>query len=250
MDSFGRERRVGTHRTERRSSLRRTALAAAIAMLASATAPAPVPQSHGDKEAQAIAALQTIAAAQAQLKADVDIDTDCDGVGEYGYFAELAGTMPLRVSDQCMPAAGSSADILTPPLLETSYGMVSHRFILRGGYIFQMWLPYWTAGGLVPAVAEDLSGGKAAAPFPESHNGGRLWCCYAWPIKYSDTTRRAFFVNQSGEVFQTWGNPRYPFSGMSRWPLFDSAYMVPGTMGTPVRIGTADACGTIWLRLP
>lgn len=47
-------------------------------------------------ERAAIADLRSIASAQAQLASSGAIDTDDDGVGEYGYFGELAGTAPLR----------------------------------------------------------------------------------------------------------------------------------------------------------
>lgn len=251
MDKIARKAEVDARGPASRSGLRRIALAAAIQLVASSRVPALAPPTHGDKEAQAIAAMRMIAAAQAQFKADVDIDTDCDGVGEYGFLAELAGTRPMRVAYQCAPAAGSSSDILIPPLLDASFTRIGRRCLFRDGYLFQMWLPSSTGGsGIVPAIAEDPSGGRAAAPFPDSNNGERLWCCYAWPIRYADTTRRAFFVNQSGQLLQTYGNPFYPFSGFSRMPPFDDAYLIPGDMDCPVRIGTANADGVVWLPVP
>ncbi|MEO0762096.1 MAG: hypothetical protein AAFZ09_09840, partial [Pseudomonadota bacterium] len=66
--------------------------------------------------AAAISTLRSISSAQAQLQSSGAIDTDLDGGGEYGYFAELAGTVVLRESD----GAGGvqlSADTLQPPML-------------------------------------------------------------------------------------------------------------------------------------
>ena len=192
--------------------------------------------------------LRSIAAAQAEFQAAVEIDTNCDGVGEYGYFGELAGADPMRVSHFCEPGAGvAPADILSPPLLRSPFGRVAGSLVSHRGYLFQMWLPYQTVTGTVPAVEEDPSGGKGAAPFPGSVNGARMWCCYAWPIDYGRTGDRVYFMNQRGLLLEckNWG--LWPYDGTTNMPAYDEAYSVAGDMSSPLRVGAPGGNHqTIW----
>ena len=80
-----------------------TASASVLAILASAGAPAPSSELIASNQRAAVSTLRSIAAAQARLRSLAEIDTDCDGRGEFGYFAELAGAMPMRVSVNCAP---------------------------------------------------------------------------------------------------------------------------------------------------
>src|SRR5262245_50893945 len=80
------------------------------------------PQQSGNliasNERAAIAALREIASAQAQLAASGANDTDANGVGEYGFFGELAGTAPLRVYDPVSDSPDIDLNVyLSPPLL-------------------------------------------------------------------------------------------------------------------------------------
>jgi hypothetical protein len=234
--------------------------AVVLASLAPAAAPAQSPDSIGANESTAIETLRAIAAAQERFKAGAHIDTNCDGVGEYGFFAELAGSLPMRVGsggDPCVPFAGSPPDdLLFRPLLRSSFGYVRYSCVRHSGYIFQVWLPAATVGGHVNAVREDNTGGKMAAPFPDPVNGAHLWCGYAWPVDYGHTGRRAFFVNQRGEVLEYSNRRPHPFSGLpilppyDNGPWFDEAYSVPGDMGSPPRIGILNANRTIWRPVP
>ena len=116
-------------------------------------------------------ALRAITAAQEQFKADLDIDSNCDGIGEYGYFAELAGAQAMRIAvpvgggEPCVPGAGSVfTDKLDPPLLRSPFAHMAlpsnpGRIALHG-YYFQMWLPDHDVLGKVRGVAEDVPGGK------------------------------------------------------------------------------------------
>src|SRR6185295_14648888 len=116
-------------------------------------------------ESAAISTLRSVSSAQAQLQSSAAIDTDADGAGEYGYFAELSGTRPLRVSNAGVPAAGvAGVDNLNPAILSSAFGNVTLARVQRQGFMFQMYLPAATAGGLVGSVAEDAAGGKLAAP--------------------------------------------------------------------------------------
>jgi len=234
--------------------------AAVLASLAPAAVPPQIANSIARNEATAIESLRTIAAAQARFKGGAHIDTNCDGVGEYGYFGELAGTVPMRISvgNPCIPGAGSPPDDnLFRPLLRSAFGAVRYSCVAHRGYIFQMWLPDRTNGNLpIPAVREDRSGGKLAAPFPDPVHGAQMWCCYAWPVEYDRTGRRAFFIDQRGDVLEYSNRSANPFSGFPALPTyengppFDEAYSVPGDMGSPPRIGVPNAHGSIWWVVP
>ena len=224
---------------------------------ASPVVPTPAPNRIAANEAAAIQSLREVAAAQARFRAAVDVDTNCDGVGEYGYFAELAGSKAMRVGPPgaCTPQAGySPQDILTPPLLRPEFGEVAYSCVVHRGYLFQIWLPTQTyGGGPIDAQREDCTGGKMAAPFPDPVNGARMWCCYAWPINYNETGQRAFFINQRGVILECSNQIAFPFSGYypplncNYRPYFDEAYSAPSDMGSPLRIGVPNANGSIWL---
>jgi hypothetical protein len=118
--------------------------------------PTPSPTDIAVNEAKAIATLRSIAVAQTAFKLAVDIDTNCDAVGEYGYFAELAGTVPMRVAvpGSCVPTNGVwGGDELDPPLLRSPLGRVMGNCVSFQGYRFQMWLPKPEFGGLAYVVA-------------------------------------------------------------------------------------------------
>jgi hypothetical protein len=140
-------------------------------------------------------------------------------------------------------------DILNPAILSTAFGTLTGSRVSRQGYFFQMWLPNATAAGLVPAIAEDATGGKTAAPFPNPNNCEVLWCCYAWPIDRNRTGNRAFFVNQGGDLLQCLNRAGTVFTNTTSVPTFDDAYTTVGDMASAVRVGTANAAGHIWVPL-
>jgi hypothetical protein len=202
-------------------------------------------------EADAIRMLRQIFVAEQTFRAARDIDTNCDRDGEFGYFAELAGTQPMRVSQGCQPAAGSSADVLDPALLPSAFGTIPPTpqgfLVPYKGYYFQIWLAGPTTGGIVTAIREDLGGGKAAAPFPDSVNGARFWICYAWPMDYGNSGVRAFCINQRGFVLQCANTGGSVFDGVFGMPWFDEALTHVGNLSSPLRIGVpGGAWSTVW----
>ena len=229
---------------------------AIIAIIAAIAIPRLMSARLSANEAAAISTLRSITSGQAQLQSSAAIDTDADGAGEYGYFGELSGVDPLRVSNGLVPAAPAAGTIgtdeLIPAILSTAFGNVSASgfggggAVQRQGYTFQMWLPNVSVGGAVPGVPEAPTGGAAA--FPDPNNGELLYCCYAWPADYNKTGNRAFFTNQEGDLLQCLNRSLTPYDGAIKTPGFSEAFAVAGDMGSALRIGVAGgADNTIWV---
>ncbi len=199
---------------------------AIIAIIAAIAIPRLMSARLAANEAAAISTLRSVATAQSQLQSSDAVDTDADGAGEYGYFAELSGARPLRVTAAGLPAAGR---------------------VQRQGYMFQMWLPAATVGGLVGGIPEDATGGKLGAPFPDSNNGEIMWCCYAWPANHNKTGNRAFFVSYEGELLQCQNRSLTPYDGVVKTPGFSEAFVTPNDMGSGIRVGiVGGADNTLW----
>jgi hypothetical protein len=61
------------------------------------------------------------------------IDANSNGMGEYGFFAELAGAVAVR---------GSATVMIDPPNLSTAFGNINAQScVARSGYLFCMFLP-------------------------------------------------------------------------------------------------------------
>ena len=220
---------------------------AIIAIIASIAIPKLMSARLAANEAAAIATLRSISSAQAQIQSSGSIDTDADGAGEYGYFAELAGSVAMRTSVAGAPAPGTPADILNPSILPNAFGTVAGSLVQRSGYYFQMWLPDAAFAG----VAEDAAGGKTGAPYPDSNNGEIMWCCYAWPVDLNSTGNRAFFVNQEGDLLQCQNRQTNQFTAdgviTGHAPGFDEVYNTATDMSSGLRVGTAGGTdATIW----
>ena len=211
---------------------------AIIAIIASVAIPKLMAARLSANESAAIATLRSISSAQAQVQSSGAIDTDSDGGGEYGYFAELAGTVPMRIDGGGGVAAAGLAgtDELQPAVLSSAFGAVdANGLVTRSGYIFQMWLP----GAGVPAVGIPEQAGGGAGVMPDGNNAEVLWSCYAWPISVQQTGNRAFFINQEGDLVQTANRAAAPYSGVVAGPAFDAVYSAaqPGDMAAPMGLG-------------
>ena len=222
---------------------------AIIAIIASVAIPKLMSARLSANESAAIATLRSLSSAQAQIQSSSAIDTDADGGGEYGYFGELSGADPLRVSAAGAPAAGAAGtDELNPSVLSAAFGNVAASVVVRSGYVFQIWLPAPTAAGLTPAVAEDVGGGKGAAPFPNPDNNEILWCAYAWPLQATASGNRAFFINQEGDLLMTQNRGAAAYSAAAGGPAFDAVFSVATDMASPLGInGVAAVDGNTWV---
>lgn len=221
-------------------------------------------------ESAAIMSLKAIATAQAQITSSRSIDVNSDGAGEYGFLAELAGASALRA-----PAGIGETDRLVPPVLSQTYGHVAGGCVLDSGYLFRMYLPD-AFGAFVP---EADSGGNHERPEPPGHgrsgqphpnprgrgtpgrgvgrsNAGsaidpeqasNLWCCYAWPAQFGTTGRRAFVVNQRGEVLAC-TNSTTRYGGLLSPPMAGTAAFLNAnsTMSAQLAANTLAADGERW----
>jgi hypothetical protein len=220
-----------------------------FALFAGAARPTQSSGNISANEVAAIATLRAIYAAENELRARCAIDTDGDGIGEYGYFAELAGTKPVRICVNGGAHAGRRENVLPNPLLAMHpLGDVRWSAVESSGYLFELFLPDECVGGQVAGIREDLNGGKLSAPYPAAREGARYWCCYAWPMHWGHSGMRAFVVNQTGEILQDLNRNSIPYDDHVKWPQFDEAYTHLGDMTSPLRFGP-EAGGhdnTVW----
>ena len=211
---------------------------AIIAIIASIAIPKLMSARLSANEAAAISTLRSISSAQAQIQSSGAIDTDADGSGEYGGFAELAGSVAMRVSAAGVPAAGGASDLLNPAILPSAFGTLTNSLVSRSGYFFQMWLPDAAFAG----VPEDLTGGYGTT-FPNPNNNEIMWACYAWPMDVGGTGNRAFFVNQEGDLLQCQNRQATQYNGDpaagGAGPGYDEAYNTLTDMSSGLRVGTA-----------
>lgn len=220
---------------------------AIIAIIASVAIPRLMAARLSANESAAISTLRSLTSAQAQLQSSGAIDTDGDGSGEYGFFGELSGADPVRVSAAGVAAAGTAGtDELNPAVLSGAFGNVAGSQVTRSGYIFQMYLP--GAGSPAAPIAEDATGGATAGPFPDPDNGEVLWACYAWPVAANQTGNRVFFTNQEGDIYQMNNRIATPYEGAAGGPASDAIFSVAADMGSPLGVnGVASTDANTWV---
>ncbi len=97
-----------------------------------------------------------------------------------------------------------------------------------------------------------LRGRREPAPASPYRNvsaaqAGNYWACYAWPVSYEGTGKRAYFVNQSGQILVC-ANDRTRYSGDGNYP-FRRAALAPGspiTMNGRLAINMIGYDGNFW----
>jgi prepilin-type N-terminal cleavage/methylation domain-containing protein len=160
---------------------------AIIAIIAAIAIPNLLAARLNSNETAAIATLRNVISAQSQFQSTARADENTNGVGEYGSFGEMSGSVGVR---------GNAT--LNPPVLSTAFRTVNASRVTRSGYVFQMYLP--GVGGV--GVAEAATGGYAAGAL-DADIAETTWCLYAWPASYGNTGNRTFFVNQGGDIITT-----------------------------------------------
>ncbi len=196
-------------------------------------------------ESAAISTMRLISSAQAQFRSANAVDTDADGSGEYGYFGEIAGVDPLRVSAAGLPAAGvPGVDELDPSMLSAQFGSVSLSVVVRSGYCFQMWLPDAANAG----IAEWTDGGADFADVPDPDNSELAWTAYAWPVEAGRTGQRVFFVNHEGDLLQMNNRVATPYQGAGGGPDWSAAFTAADMMAAlAVGPNVAALDGNLWM---
>jgi len=217
---------------------------AIIAVISAVAIPRVLGARLSANETSAIATMRAIVTAQMQATSSASIDTDSDGRAEFGYFGELCGTIPTRVSTPGGPGAGVvGIHELEPSPLLSSMGSISNGVATHSGYVFQMWLPDAAGAG----VPEDPGGGKTAGPFPDSDSSETSFCAYAWPMSSGATGNKCFFINQDGLIVQTANRGPGAYSGVSAGPNFDAAYVAAGSMLGAHALNGVGADGRTWV---
>lgn len=225
---------------------------AIIAILASLAIPKLSSSRLVANEAAAISTLRSLSTAEEEVRSQAAIDTDADGAGEFAYFGELAGTIPMRTIVAGAPGAGTApVDNLSPSILASAFGTLNAQsLVARAGYYFQVWLPGSIAGGLTPGIAElPTLGGANPGNFPDANTSEVLWCCYAWPQVASQTGNRAFFINQEGVISACSNRGLTPYSSTTMMPAFDEAYTTIGDMASSIRRVSGGHDGTTWTNI-
>jgi prepilin-type N-terminal cleavage/methylation domain-containing protein len=212
---------------------------AIIAIIASVALPRMMAAKVSSNESAAIATLRSLMSAQAQVQSSGAIDSDSDGSGEYAYFGEISGVVPVRVDAGGTPGPGVAT--LDPSVMSTAFGVVQNSRVARSGYFFQIYLPDALRG----PQAEDPTGGSLLT-FPDPSNAEFLWCCYAWPISAGGSGNRAFFANQATEVLQ-YNNRAGLYSGALTPPPGDAIFTAAGDMSSPIGLNGTSNDGLEWV---
>lgn len=229
---------------------------AIIAIIASVAIPRLMAARLSANESAAISTLRSLSSAQAQVQSSGAIDCDADGGGEYGFFAELSGIAPLRVTNGAAPFASAmgvvGTDELVPSVLSAAFGNIvagpaGEGMVNRSGYNFQVFLPA-TPAAPVTGIGESSVApfGMAAAGDVDPNSAEVLWCCYAWPTTQNQTGNRVFFVNQEGDLMQYNNRGATVYTALTG-PAYDAAYTVATDMSSPIAIGAAGVDGNTWV---
>ena len=75
-----------------------------------------------------------------------------------------------------------------------------------------------------------------------------LWCCYAWPRSHGWSGKRAFFINQGGDVLTTNGAATL-YEGADRPCPFVAAFARSGepSMASRIAANTVGQDGNTWV---
>jgi len=182
-------------------------------------------------ETAAIQTLRSVATAQQQFRQSAKADEDIDGTGEYGGFGELSGACGVR---------GGAAKVPTD-LTHSMMNISAQGEVMRSGYVYRMYLPLASGHG-----QREPAGGGYAAGVVDPGLSEVAWVCYAWPVRYGVTGRRAFCVNQQGDITFT---DTATFSGPNCPAVRPGSGFVTADVNSitgRTAVGTAGADGSIW----
>jgi hypothetical protein len=120
------------------------------------------------------------------------------------------GALSLRASDRT----------LDPPLLSRGLGNPLDGCYRKSGYWFRVDLP----GKNGAPMSEAGSGGAPAGLAPDGAEEG--FAIYAWPDRHPESGKRAFVIDETGEIFATDNDlPPQGYEGVHRPPKGDAAFL-------------------------
>lgn len=204
---------------------------AIIAIIAAIAVPNMLAARISANETAAISILRTISTAQAQFQRAAYADEDRNGVGEYGYFAELGGTVAVRGTTRY-----ATADLSASMALVNATGEIS-----RNGYVFRMYLPEPAGVGR----PENPGGGGPAATLDPALAEVN-WAVYSFPEHFDGSGHRTFFANERCELVMTIDS-RYQHTGCPSLDAGAALQVGDITHITGyVAVGTRGADGNLW----
>ncbi len=229
-----------------------TSLVTGVAITAAIAIPGLLRARISSNETSAIGTLRTLSTSQNQFQNANMKDRDIDGVGEYGFFTELAGTLPVPVGNQ----EGSPA---RPTFINSVLGATSLKnggIAEKSGYYFLLFLPSGSENGPIrengqpvpPVFSDPMSETESA----EINAQETRWCAYAWPVSAGNSGNKAFFINQAGEVCATsnipMGTSTLYYSGLERIPEHSDIFDQDGSgdIDASILVGTPISNGLIW----
>jgi prepilin-type N-terminal cleavage/methylation domain-containing protein len=224
---------------------------AIIAIIAAIAIPNLLAAKLSANETAALATLRNLASCQAQVQTSGKIDCDNDGIGEYGTFLEMTGSVAVRkgytVGTPASSDFSTQGTAVNPAILSPSLANVdANGFVTKSGYAFMIFLPDSAAvaawvNETGPAASVALTGGSGTIGVDMSET---TWCAYAQPVAHGNSGNRRFFVYQSGDVMQS-ANDTTKFQGVNTPIVGSSAFRGAG-ITSAVAIGTKGNDGDVW----
>jgi len=186
------------------------------------------------RETSALGNVRTIVQAQLAFAARREADLNHNGIGEFGTFGEMSGSIAVR-------AANGGTRYMAPSTINPSFRMISPvGEMFRSGYYFRIYLPDAVGDGLT-----ELAGGGADANV-DPDLAESTWCVYAWPQRFGVTGRRTYFANPEGDILYT-VNSAYQGAGA---PIAAGAALAqPGPAGNlrgRLAVGGTGRDGNTW----
>jgi len=221
---------------------------AIIAIIAAFAIPALLRAKLSANETGAISALRSLVPNQANFASAVCVDEDIDGEGEFGFFQELTGRLPVRDAAKGQRDAGEFCQQVFGDLNANSLAS-------KGGYYYQMWLPNnatLTVNGDFVSEAVGVVGPNIAAVGID--NAENFWMCYAWPINYGKTGKRVFQTDVGGSVYFTVNDQAaaLQYNGVASMPLPTACYIldINGNLVYPdANVAFVAIDGNVWRPL-
>jgi len=215
---------------------------AIIAIIAAIAIPNLLAAKLSANETAAIATLRNMASCQAQVQTSGRIDVDNDGIGEYGTFLEMTGTVNSgKAADR---TAGTSK--ITPPILSPALAGVTatQGYVTKSGYAFVLFLPDTNGTNAGFAHEQGPAASFKVVPNVGTDMAETTWCSYAQPVARGNSGNRAFFVSQSGDVMQS-SNELAKHQGTAATINGNSAFRGIG-ISSQVAVGTAGNDTDVW----